>query len=182
MELEAVPSQSIRLMALLRPLAFCPLERSPADGAMGAAILPAPAVHPRPAALSPGRLCGPRDGMPATPAPPLGAGVPRSMAQNSTQGMRRGQSRAPNADSAAAVRGAVEISQFELSRQAAEKVEIKLSQSAKSCSLAPLLSLATSQFGLRPRPVHVSERLSGLAYLAALAAPAPRPRGARATG
>lgn len=41
------------------PLALCPLERSLAVGVLGAATLPAPAVHPRPAALSPGRLCGP---------------------------------------------------------------------------------------------------------------------------
>lgn len=55
-------------------------------------------------------------------------------------------------------------------------------QTAKSSILAPLDSLATSQFGLRPRPVQVSERFSGLANLTALPPTAPRPRPARATG
>ena len=40
---------------------------------------------------------------------------------------------------------------------------------------APFFSFATSQLGLRPRPVHVCDESSGLAYLATLILPFPRP-------
>lgn len=51
-------------------------------------------------------------------------------------------------------------------------------QIEKSSSFAPFFNRSKSQFGLRPRPVHVSDLFSGLAYFATpidLPLPAPRP-------
>ena len=52
-------------------------------------------------------------------------------------------------------------------------------QTAKSSRVAPLESFATSQFGLRPRPVQVSDLLSGFTNFATFVEPR---RPTRATG